>query len=424
MYGNALYDPSGLFEKWKEMYNQDIDFTNLEFAVLTQKVLASGGYGWDVASVLQAKPLYDEGIYHPIPVEKIPRWNPEKILSIIPHPEDYFEPIRAKRFEGLTWIEKGKILGWVPFIYGIDSIAYLPEFLPYEEHGAKEKTLDTSELWNPEWKGKVGLFPWSNEALGFVANYLEWTDQMTLESYPHNMTKDEIDKVYNFLLPIIKSGQIKVMWFKYGDAVTLLSTKEIYLTLCIEPIVFDVRTAGTPTYYANLKDGLMLWINGQVISPHVNPDVLEDAYRYLNFKLSAWYALCLAKTGYMTTTHGYDDVKEGMGEEFYGWFYGGKATYKPIDEVMKEIWPDREEFWTLPERLQHALFLPMVYFRQFWTGEPPRTGSPDPRGSIRDCGSAEDKSAAVRWFAAPDWPDNMDYYVSSYEGLKANLPIS
>jgi len=162
-------------------------------------------------------------------------------------------------------------------------------------------------------------------------------------------------------------------------------------------------------------------MNGTAISPRANPDALEDAYRYANFKLTSWYAIELAKTGYMSTTFGYDDVKQGMGEEYYDWFYGGKATYKPIGEVMKESWPDRKEFWTLPARLQNALFQPSVYFK---TGTPPRTGSPDPNGSLRDIGSTEDKAKAAKWFAAPDWPDNMDYLVSRYEDLKANLPTA
>ncbi|MGA2790729.1 MAG: extracellular solute-binding protein [Candidatus Bathyarchaeia archaeon] len=421
VYSNSLYDSNALFAEWKQLYNQDIDFTNIDFSVLTDKVLATGGDGWDAASVLNAKPLVAANVYAPIPVQKLTRWDPAHIYPAITNPEAYFAAATAQRFSASTWIQEGVTLAWVPFLYGMDTVAYLPEFVPYEEHGSKATTLSISELWNPEWKGKTALFPWYNEDFGFVANYLQLNGQMTLSSYPGNLSKAELDQVYNYLLPIVKSGQFKVFWSDYGSAVTLLSTKEIYLTTCIEPIVFDVRAAGTPTYYANLKEGPMLWMNGQVISPHANPDVLEDAYSYVDFKLTAWYALELARTGYMSTTYGYDDVKQGMGEEYYGWFYGGAATFEPLGQVMKDIWPDRQDFWTLPARIQNALFLPSVYFKP---GAPSRTGSPDPNGNVRDIGSTEDKAKAAKWFAAPDWPDNMDYYVSRFEDLKANLPAT
>jgi hypothetical protein len=90
---------------------------------------------------------------------------------------------------------------------------------------------------------------------------------------------------------------------------------------------------------------------------------------------------------------------------------------------MTEIWPDNPEFADLEERLQNALFMPDEYFKHFWTGEAPRTGSPHTRGNLRDIGSNEDKMDITRYFLSPDLPDNNDYYVSKYEELKAHMPV-
>jgi len=111
-----------------------------------------------------------------------------------------------------------------------------------------------------------------------------------------------------------------------------------------------------------------------------------------------------------------------MGTEFYDWFFNGTSTYLPIGDVMKDIWPDKPDFSNLPERLQNALFTPDVYFRHFWTGEPARTGSPHPKGNLRDLGSIDDKNKITRYFISPDLPDNNDYYVSKFEGMKAQIP--
>lgn len=118
----------------------------------------------------------------------------------------------------------------------------------------------------------------------------------------------------------------------------------------------------------------------------------------------------------------WEDYKEAMGKEFYDWSFLGKSTYLPIDEIMKEIWSDNEEFWTLPERLQKALFLLDTYFCHFWTGEEPRTGSPHPHGKKRDIDSVDFKQKITNNFVAPDVPDDRNY-IKKWEELKAALPI-
>jgi len=133
--------------------------------------------------------------------------------------------------------------------------------------------------------------------------------------------------------------------------------------------------------------------------------------------------MLMTKQGYPSPRIYSEDYKEAMGDEFYDWFYMDKATYLPISEVMQELWPEREDIWALPERLQNALFLPDVYFRHFWTGEAPRTGSPNPLGNRRDIGSVRFKQEITNYFLTPDLPDDNEYYVTKWEELKANLPV-
>jgi len=132
--------------------------------------------------------------------------------------------------------------------------------------------------------------------------------------------------------------------------------------------------------------------------------------------------LLYTRQGYPSPGVGWEDYKSAMGPEFYDWFFNGKTTYLSTGDVMKDIWKDKPEFWDLPERTQNALFTPDVYFRQFWTGEPPRTGSPDPKGNLRDLGSTDDKEKITRYFLSPDLPDDNEYYVTKFEQLKANIP--
>jgi spermidine/putrescine-binding protein len=307
-------------------------------------------------------------------------------------------------------------------MWNYDSLTYLPEYIPYEEKGSKI-SLAYSEIWNPEWKGKVAEIDEACTVFGETANELEATGQLTISGAISSMSNEEVDKVFNFLLPIIKSGQFKAFWFKYGDIGNLFATKEVYMSYTYQPTCFDTRKAGVPAYYACLQNGPVFWYDVNYISKYCDPVVVAHAKRLINWHYELYLQMLYTKQGYPSPAIYWEDYMNAMGDEFYNWFYMDKATYLPIDEVMKEIWPDRPEFWTLPERLQNALFLPDVYFRHYWTGESPRTGSPHPRGNRRDIGSVEFKQKITRWFSWPDLPDNNEYYINRWEELKANLPV-
>jgi spermidine/putrescine-binding protein len=419
---HPFYFPPDAEKEYEKITGIDVETTYLEFFVMTQKQLADPT-AWDVAASGRYRPIIAEGLARPIPVEKVPRWRPDKVLDMFYHVEKYFKPAQVKRFNYLLWHEYGKTLIAVPVMWNFDSVTYLPEFLPYEERGGTKRTLAYSELWNPEWKGRTGMQDEAFTVFSETANYLEATEQMTFSGAITSLTEEEVDAVFNYLLPYVKQGFIKTFWFSYGDIVSLFSTREVWLASTWQPVCFDTRKAGTPAYYAALQHGPFFWYNSGYVSSLVSPEVAEEGIRLLNWHLELYTQMLYTRQGYPSPAWAWEDYKNAMGDEFYGWFYEGKSTYLPIEEVMKIIWPNKPEFATLPERLQNALFLPDVYFKHFWTGEPPRKGTPHPRGNVRDLGSVDDKQKMTRYFLSPDLPDNNEYYVRKFEELKAALPV-
>lgn len=419
---HPFYFPPDAEKEYEKLMNIDVEATYLDFFVMTQKQLADPT-AWDVAASGRYRPIIAEGLARSIPVEKVPRWRADKVLDVFYNVEKYFKPAQAERFNYLLWDEPGKSLVAVPVMWNFDSVTYLPEFVPYEERGGTKRTLAYSELWNPEWRGRTGMQDEGFTVFSETANYLEATGQMTFSGAITNLTEKEVDAVFNYLLPYVKQGFIKTFWFSYGDIVTLFSTREVWLASTWQPVCFDTRKAGTPAYYAALQHGPFFWYNSGYVSSLVSPAVAEEGIKLLNWHLELYTQMLYTRQGYPTPAWAWEDYKRAMGDEFYGWFYEGKSTYLPIEEVMKVIWPDKPEFATLPERLQNALFLPDVYFKHFWTGEPPREGTPHPRGNVRDLGSVEDKQKMTRYFLSPDLPDNNEYYVKKFEELKAALPV-
>ncbi len=419
--GYPFHLPQEGIEEWKAQTGQEIDATLDECFILPNRQISEMG-SWDFGSSCRHRPLVTTNNLRPIPIEKIPRWQSDKVLDFFNDAGKYLETAQAERFDSLLWYEKGKSLICVPVMWNFDSVTYLPEFLPYEEHGA-QKSISFSELWDAEWKDRAGLQDEGYQTFSEVVNELDATGQVSVSGALSNLTNEEVDQVYNFLLPIIKSGQIRAYWSKYGDIVNLLSAKEVYLASTWQPVCFDTRKAGVPAYYAALQNGPYVWFNAQYISKDCNTDALEDMYQLMNWMLSLWMQLLYTKQGYPSPAWKWDDYKNSMGEEFYNWFFLGKATYTPISDIMSEVFPDNPEYASLTERLQQGLFLPDVYFRHFWTGEQPRTGTPNSKGNLRDLGSVDEKLQTTRYLIGPDMPDNNDYYVTKWEELKANVPI-
>jgi spermidine/putrescine-binding protein len=422
--GFPFFLPQDAIAKWKELTGQTIEATFAEAFVIGQKQLENPS-AWDFGGSLRHRPLVTAGVLQKMPLSKIPRWQTDKLADLFVHPEKYFSEPQAKRFNNLIWADAGQSrtdLISVPCIWNFDSVTYLPEFLPFEEHGGSKTTLSYTELFKPEWKGKVGMQDEGYTSFTEPANMLNATGQMDISGAISSMTRDEVDKVYNYLLPIIKSGQIRTFWGNYADIVNLLSTKELYLASTWQPPCFDCRKAGTPAYYARLENGPFFWFNSNYMSTGANSAAVEDCLKVMNWTQEQWMQLLYTRQGYPSPGVGWEDYKSAMGPEFYDWFFNGKTTYLSTGDVMKDIWKDKPEFWDLPERTQNALFTPDVYFRQFWTGEPPRTGSPDPKGNLRDLGSTDDKEKITRYFLSPDLPDDNEYYVTKFEQLKANIP--
>jgi spermidine/putrescine-binding protein len=409
----------------KENPNVSVEVTYENFFVMTQKQ-AANPQAWDIASSGRYRIIIDQGLVRPVPVESIPRWQSDKVLDILQRPEQFLKAGNieetVRRFNRLIWFEPNKTFSAIPIMWNFDSVTYLPELLPFEERGAQNRNFEYGQLWNPEWKGRSAMQDEAFTVFTEVANYLDATKQITISSPITSLSKDEVDKIYDYLLPIVKGGYIRTFWFDYGNIVTLMSTREVWLASTWQPVCFDTRKAGTPAYYAALKHGPFYWFNSTYVSKFSDEETAKLAMKLADWQLSLYVQMLYTRQGYPTPAYGWQDYRNAMGDEFYGWFYLGQPTYLPINEAVKEIFPDKPQLAELPDRLTNALFVPDLYFKHFWVGQPPRTGTPNPRGNIRDLGSVRDKEEMTRYFLSPDLPDNNDYYLQKYEALKASLP--
>jgi len=393
--------------------------TSVDFFTLAQKLASSGGQGWDVGFTGRIRNIIPSGSISPIPVSSLPRWQSPTLEPLLVKPETFLGSNYVTRFNQLLWKSVGSQLWAVPNIWNYDSVGYLPEFVPQQESGGSNITLNYGVLFDRQWKGKTALQDEAFTNFSETANYLNANNQLTVGDTVTNLSANELKAVQNYLSPILSSGQVKTFWSDFGKIVTLLSTREIYAASCWQPVVFFTRAAGTPAYYSRLKDGPFFWWNGDLLLSKIDSSRTSAAYAFFNFQMGPWWAANTAHNGYGVADPLASDIKPFMGDEFWGWFYNGTATYEPISQAIKETWPDHPGFQNLPPRLQNALFRPDKYFP---TGGTPRTGSPDPNGNLRDLGSIADKNKITRYFLSPDFPDTPDAYQAAFTALKVNVP--
>ncbi|MGA2790743.1 MAG: extracellular solute-binding protein [Candidatus Bathyarchaeia archaeon] len=425
--GYPFFLPEDAVKQWQTLTGQTINATYAEAFVIGQKQLSNLS-AWDFGGSLRHRNLVTANALLSMPIASIPRWQDfTKIEDTFIHPESYFSAAQAQRFNNLLWANGGQDkthLISMPCIWNFDSVSYLPQQVPFSEHGGDHISFAYDELFNPEWKGTVGMQDEGYTSFTEPANLLNASGQLPLSGAISSMTTDEVDKVYNYLLPIIKSGQVRTFWSDYATIVNLLATKELYMASTWQPVCFDTRKAGTPCYYSRLRDGPFFWFNSNYMSTGANQAAIPDCLNVINWTQQAWMQLVYTRQGYPSPGVGWDDYHTEMGDEYYNWFFNGGATNLSITDAIKFCWPDHPEYANLDPKVMNALFTPDVYFKASLSGDIAnlRTGSPDPNGNLRDLGSIAQKNQITRYFLSPDLPDNNDYYVQKYTELKALIP--
>jgi hypothetical protein len=244
--GYPFFLPQDAVKQWHDLTGQTIDATYAEAFVIGDKQLANLS-AWDLGGSLRHRNLVTANALQRMPLSGVTRWaDTTKIEDTFIHPEKYFSEAQAKRFNFLLWADQGNArdaLISVPCIWNFDSVSYLPEKVPFSEHGGDQITFAYDELFKPEWKGTVGMQDEGYTSFTEPANMLNASGQLTISGAISSMTTGEVDQVYNYLLPIIKSGQVRTFWSDYATIVNLLSTKELYLASTWQPVCFDTRKA-------------------------------------------------------------------------------------------------------------------------------------------------------------------------------------
>lgn len=282
-------DPGGGWAPYTKASSWNVNLVaigNAPSAILNVMVAGGGTTIYDVINIVggMQKPLVDNDLILPIDTAQIPNWAKDS----------YIQSFLAKGKPGFDFIGYNDRIYGVPSVLQGDAFAFLPE---------KTGTLDSyGALFDPKWKGYVALEDNYTTAGQKTALYLSKSGLAKIAD-PANMTPPEIKTVVEFLIDQKKKGQFRVIWSSFEQAVDLITSKEVYVIDCWEPMVFAAKAKGINAVYAAPKEGYLLWAMAAYLvkNPRRSAEATKASYQLLDTMLGGWYgARITGLRGYMT----------------------------------------------------------------------------------------------------------------------------
>jgi spermidine/putrescine-binding protein len=282
-------DPGGDWSRFERPTGDQVNLVsigNAPSAVLNQLIAGGGQTAFDVINIVggMQKPLVDNDLILELDPGRLSNWGSNT----------YIGQYLASGTPGFQFIGyEDKIYG-VPTVLQGDSFAYLPQ-----ETGE----LDSyAALFDPRFKGFVALEDNYTTAGQKTALFLKHSGQAAIND-PADMTPEEVKAVIDFMIEHKKAGQFRVIWSSFEQAVNLITSKEVHVIDCWEPMVFVARDQGHDVVYAAPKEGYLLWAMAAYVvnNPERGEEDLKATYELLDFMLGPWYgAKITLLRGYMT----------------------------------------------------------------------------------------------------------------------------
>jgi len=202
----------------------------------------------------------------------------------------------------------GKVVA-IPYISNADALAY--------NHTVIGEDLSSWEvLFDSQFKGRAALQNDFGPTLTNTAIYLKESGKQDIEN-PSDMSEAEVKGVCEFLIEKKQAGQFRTFWDGFQNGVDLLSSEEVLVASCWEPIqIIAGRKSGKDIRYGTMKEGHQSWNNVVMLTRGGKERGMEEAfYKLANLYLDPWFgARTLAGLGFtpqMKGVNAYVDANPG-----------------------------------------------------------------------------------------------------------------
>ncbi|WP_232824618.1 ABC transporter substrate-binding protein [Algibacillus agarilyticus] len=229
--------------------------------------------------------------------------------------------VQADGSLGSTHTEK---LSFLPYVHNVDSFGYntrvIPKGIPFE-------TESWGWLLDKKYQGKVAIVNAPTIGIFDLALAAQAQGLMTFVDIG-NMSKAEVDQLFNILGEYKKSGHFSGFWSSVPESVRYMRNERVVIESMFSPAVAALNGENVPVTYAAPKEGYRGWHGVMCLSSATQGKQKDAAYEYMNWWLSGWPGAFIARQGYYISNP--ERSKSHLSVEEWEYWYDGKPASRDL----------------------------------------------------------------------------------------------
>jgi len=211
-------------------------------------------------------------------------------------------------------------VSFLPYVHNVDSFGY-------DRAAVREGSPFGTESWgwliDPDFRGRVGIVNEPTIGLFDMALACQAEGLVTFEDIGE-MTRDEIDALFEVLLKLQRDGQFAAFWHSVPHSVELMSSGRVVVSSMFSPGVSALNEAGHDVVYAAPREGYRAWHGVMCLSSAASEEAQEAAYEYMNWWLSGWPGAFVARQGYYISTP--ERSRPHLSDAEWDYWYAGREA--------------------------------------------------------------------------------------------------
>ncbi len=226
--------------------------------------------------------------------------------------------------DGTLGAQPTEQISFLPYVHNVDSFGYNTQVIA---KGEPYVTESWAWLLNEQYRGRVGLVNAPTIGIFDLALAAQAKGLVTFHDIG-NMTRQEIDLLFDVLRPFKKSGHFSGYWNSVPESVDFMRSGRVIIESMFSPAVATLNGENIPVTYAAPKEGYRGWHGVMCLSSATHGYQEDAAYDYMNWWLSGWAGAFIARQGYYISNA--ERSRNLLSAAEWDYWYDGLPAREPL----------------------------------------------------------------------------------------------